>query len=146
MTTPTNIVTYWAENIEIGAEFGDLPRLYCPNHYVAIRECFIEWSEPQDVVIAVLSSTLVDKGPANPNQEVHLIVQAARKSRFYHTSDGASCHQPIRYRITNYDLDLSHFKIELLNVKNKSPAPKIKRISLKLDITPCTHGDTRFPG
>ena len=133
------LINYWSENVELDKEFGNLPRLYCPNHLVAVCECFIEWSEPQEAIVAVLSSTLVDKGPSNPNQEVHLIVQNQRVSRFYHTQ----CHQPIRYKITNYDLDLSSFTISLLHVSNKTysnRAPTIERVSLKLDIT-----DARVP-
>ena len=146
----TNIISYWNESeIKLGTEFGTLPRMYCPHHYVAVRDCFIEWSEPQDTIVAVLSSTLVDRGPANPNQEIHLIVHECKKaSSFFHDTPA----QPIRYKITNFDLDLSKFTINVLynNKANQwgspksGPPPKITRISLKLDITDAR--DTRFLG
>ena len=87
-------------------EFSGLPQITCRNHYVAVREIFIEWKRPAQNIVAVLSSSLVDKGPNNMYQQLHLIHQSNR-SNYYHSTPT----QPIWYKIQSFDLDTAFFQI-----------------------------------
>ena len=107
-------------------EFSGLPQITCRNHYVAVREIFIEWKRPAQNIVAVLSSSLVDKGPNNMYQQLHLIHQSNR-SNYYHSTPT----QPIWYKIQCFDLDSSVFEIQ--NLDNTDL--EIKRIFIQLEIT-----------
>ena len=107
-------------------EFSGLPQITCRNHYVAVREIFIEWKRPAQNIVAVLSSSLVDKGPNNMYQQLHLIHQSNR-SNYYHSTPT----QPIWYKIQSFDLDTAFFQIQSLDNTNL----EIKRIFVQLEIT-----------
>ena len=107
-------------------EFSGLPQISCRNHYVAVREIFIEWKISAQNIVAVLSSSMVDKGPNNTYQQIHFIHQSDR-SKFYHSTPT----QPIWYKIQCFDLDSSVF--EILNLDNTKL--EIKRIFIQLEIT-----------
>ena len=111
-------------------QFSGLPQITCPYHLVAVREIFIEWKEPAQSIVAVLSSSLVDKGPANKFQQLHFIHQS-NQSLFYHSTPT----QPIWYKIQCFDLESSVFEIQNLN----NTKIEIKRIFVQLEIT-----DARF--
>ena len=107
-------------------EFSGLPQITCRNHYVAVREIFIEWKRPAQNIVAVLSSSLVDKGPNNMYQQLHLIHQSNR-SNYYHSTPT----HPIWYKIQSFDLDTAFFQIQSLDNTNL----EIKRIFVQLEIT-----------
>ena len=107
-------------------QFSRLPQITCVNHFVSVREIFIEWKSPAQNVVAVLSSSLVDRGPTNIYQQIHLIHQN-EKSKYYHNTPT----QPIWYKIQCFDLDSSVFEIQ--NLENTKL--EIKRIFIQLEIT-----------
>ena len=107
-------------------EFSGLPQITCPYHLVAVREIFIEWNTPAQNTVAVLTSSLVDKGPANKYQQLHFI-HCSERSKFYHCTPTL----PIWYKIQCFDLDSSVFEIKNLD----NTKPEIKRIFVQLEIT-----------
>ena len=105
------------------SEFQPLPHYNFPNHEVAVTQVYLEFAEPVQRQLFVLSSTLVDKNDANRKQELC--------SFFVGKSTKYISFTPTRltwYKKQVANIDHSVFKL------SGSDSEKIKRIKIQLEI------------
>lgn len=115
------IINIYRENVE--SEFEPLPHYNFPDHYVALTQLFIEFSESVHNKLFVLSSSLVDKNDTNRKQEL-CSVFVGKTSKFI---DFTPTHLSW-YKIQVSSIGQSVFKLSGLTTE------KIKRIKIQLEI------------
>jgi len=102
----------------------DLPPVYfVDNQTVAVSGVFIKWEETVENQYGLLTSSLVDRSPINPQQQLLYIYQNNR-SDFIHFAPTQLTH----YKIQCPSLQSSVFKLHL------SKQVKIEKIHIQLTI------------
>lgn len=103
--------------------FDNLPCIYfTPNHTVHVSEMSIKWIESIDKCFGQLNSTLIDRSPINPKQQLLFI---------YHRSSGLTHvkpNPPAVYKIQCSNLAQSVFSFTEFDVE------KIEKVYLQLSI------------
>ena len=114
----------------------DLPQIYFKRgQTVSVAHVEIDWEKGQKRILSgELISTLVDKSPCNPKQQIFNFHQTW-VSNFAHFTPTHLLH----YKIQCLDLNSSVFKIHFFtwnkNVKRKNIKNLIERVYLTLEIT-----------
>ena len=110
----------------------DLPCLYFSScQSVSVKEIFISHQKSVHDVHGYLSSTLIDKSPVNPRQQLLFFYQA-EKSKFFHHSPT----QSVSYKIQTQSLFNSVFQLHLTEEDKKYNFSRHKRerVYLQLEI------------
>ena len=94
----------------------DLPQIYFKRgQSVAVAHVEIDWEKGQKLKLSgELTSTLVDKSPCNPKQQIYRI--------FKKIGSGYTCHSPthfLEYKLQCLDLQSSVFKIHVYSQDKK---------------------------
>ena len=91
----------------------ELPQIYFRRgQNVAVAECEIEWSKTARFT-GEITSTLVDKSPCNPKQQIFHINKASRSNYTFDTPTHF-----LEYKIQCLDLNSSVFKIHIYDKDN----------------------------
>ena len=103
--------------------FDNLPCVYfTPNHTVYVNEMSIKWKQSMGRCFGCLNSTLIDRSPVNPNQQLMYIYHQSSKLTYL------TPHRPAIYKIQCSNLAQSVFSLTDLNIE------KIEKIYIQLCI------------
>jgi len=91
---------------------------------ICIKQCLIVWNEPVNPVYGFINSTIIDKSPLNPTQELLAFCQHKKSNYLLHTPV-----HTINYKIQRRELQAAEFKLTL------SEKQVIKRVKILLEIT-----------
>ena len=110
----------------------DLPQIYFKRgQSVAVAHVEIDWDKGQKLKLSgELTSTLVDKSPCNPKQQIYRI--------FKKIGSGYTCHSPthfLEYKLQCLDLQSSVFKIHVHSQDKKRFFNCVKGVYLILRIS-----------
>ena len=110
----------------------DLPQIYFKRgQSVAVAHVEIDWEKGQKRILSgELISTLVDKSPCNPKQQIYRL--------FKKMGSGYTCHSPthfLEYKLQCLDLQSSVFKIHIYDKDKNKIKNSIKGVYLTLVIT-----------
>ena len=120
------LINLWSEPDDGTFKF-DLPALYFrPRQLVCVTKFYIIWKEKSKPPLLSLTSTLVDKSPINPNQQLICFGQEKSSNYIYVTPTLKEY-----YKIQCLDFQASQF--DLINLL-KEDLPKIDKIYLQLEI------------
>ena len=112
------------------AEF-DLPQLYFQQgQTVAVTYVSFLWKPQARHFHALITSSLVDKSPSNPNQQILNIYQKAESNYSSFTPT-----QLAEYKIQCLDLKSSVFKIEIFSYDKTGNTLKRKNILKRINLT-----------
>ena len=110
----------------------DLPQIYFKRgQSVAVAHVEIDWDKGQKRILSgELISTLVDKSPCNPKQQIYRL--------FKKMGSGYTCHSPthfLEYKLQCLDLQSSVFKIHVYSQDKKRFFNCVKGVYLILRIS-----------
>ena len=104
-------------------KFDLTPVYFSSNDSVRITEMAIQWVEEAKNIHGKITSTLIDKSPVNPAQQLLFFHQSKRSNFMFYTPT-----HPAQYKIQCPSLQSSVFNIHL------SEKHKIKEIYIQLEI------------
>ena len=103
--------------------FDLTPLYFCSTHYVRVTEMAIIWHDKVKPLHGTITSTLIDKSPLNPSQQLVFFHQSERSNFIYYSPT-----HPAEYKIQCPSLHASVFNIQL------SEKEEIREIYLQLEI------------
>ena len=104
-------------------KFDLTPVYFSSNHCVRITEMAIQWEREVQNIHGKITSTLIDKSPVNPTQQLLFFYQPNRSNFMFYTPT-----HPAQYKIQCPSLQSSVFNIHL------SEKHQIKEIYIQLEI------------
>ena len=128
------IVNLHQENLDL--IFGGLPEVKLEDHEVCVSYIYAKLTKPIKYGLVTLSSTLVDKDPKNPKQELASFFTCS----WFDTSDYIISYQPTQlvwYKMQCRHIGDSFFQLHLEeqpeteNIKNREKT-KIEKIYIQL--------------
>ena len=123
------LINLWLSPNNNDLQFDLPPVLFIEGQKICVSRFFIEWNTSVKLTPLLLHSTLIEKSPANPNQQLLFVSPHQTKNRVF-IFDYTPTHKTY-YKIQCLDLQSTEFKLRDLN-NNK--LPNIKRIFIQLEI------------
>ena len=103
--------------------FDLTPVYFSNNDYVRVTEMAIQWNGKANNIHGKITTTLIDKSPVNPSQQLLFFYQNEKSNFMFYTPT-----HPAQYKIQCPSLQSSVFNIQL------SEKEQIREIYLQLEI------------
>ena len=123
------LINLWLNPKNNDLKFDLPPVLFKEGQKICVSRLFIEWNSSVKLTPLILYSTIIEKSPTNPHQQLFFATPSATNKRVF-VSDYTPTHKTY-YKIQCLDLQSSEFALRDLN-NNKIPT--IKRIFVQLEI------------
>lgn len=123
------LINLWLSPKSNILQFDLPPVLFVQGQKICVSHIFIEWNMSVKMIPCILHSTLIEKSPANPNQQLIFLPPSETNKRVF-TFNHTPTHKKF-YKIQCLDLQSSEFKLRDLNNNN---LPNIKRIFIQLEV------------
>ena len=104
-------------------QFDLTPVYFSNNDYVRVTEMAIQWNGKANNIHGKITTTLIDKSPVNPSQQLLFFYQNEKSNFMFYTPT-----HPAQYKIQCPSLQSSVFNIQL------SEKEQIREIYLQLEI------------
>ena len=102
----------------------DFPAVFfAKDNYVRVTEMAIQWNGKAHNIHGIITSTLIDKSPVNPSQQLLFFSQIEKSNFMYYSPT-----HPAQYKIQCPSLQASVFNIQL------SEKEQIREIYIQLEI------------
>ena len=105
------------------------PVLFIEGQKISVSRLFIEWNTSVKLTPLILHSTLIEKSPTNPSQQLLFTTPSQTTKRVF-VFDYTPTHKTY-YKIQCLDLQSSEFELKDLN---NTKISNIKRIFVQLEI------------
>ena len=123
------LINLWLSPNNDQLQFDLPPVMFMEGQQIRISRLFIEWKVSVKLIPLILHSTLIEKSPTNPNQQLLFTTPSQTTKRVF-VFDYTPTHKTY-YKIQCLDLQSSEFELRDLNHNKIS---NIKRIYVQLDI------------
>ena len=123
------LINLWLSPNNDQLQFDLPPVLFIEGQQIRVSRLFIEWKVSVKLIPLILHSTLIEKSPTNPTQQL-LFATPNQTNKRVSVFDYTPTHKNY-YKIQCLDLESSEF--ELRDLKNNK-ITNIKRIFIQLEI------------
>ena len=123
------LINLWLNPNKNDLKFDLPPVLFLEGQKICVSRLFIEWNLSVKLTPLILYSTLIEKSPTNPHQQLLFATPTQTNKRVF-VFNYTPTHKTY-YKIQCLDLQSSEFELRDLN-NNKIPS--IKRIFVQLEI------------
>ena len=107
---------------DIEFEFAQI--YFCQQQFVHVNQLFIKWKRKVDNIHGEITSSLIDKSPVNPNQQLVFFHQNGKSDSFLFTPT----------HLAKYKIQCPSFQSSVFNL-HLSEKHEIENIFLQLEIT-----------
>ena len=123
------LINLWLNPTNNHLKFDLPPALFIEGQQIGVSRLYIEWNTSVKLTSLILHSTLIEKSPTNPNQQLLFATPSQTNKRVF-VFDYTPTHKNY-YKIQCLDLQSSEFDLrDLNNIK----ITNIKRIYIQLEV------------